>query len=272
MVLSRTITIFCLISGFIVIGLSGCSSKTDTFALKENQERWFCTPQGEDDWSCDESKREFEQLARQNEFVAEEQKESTVPVDTDTDTDLTSPALIAKELTNEQAQQRERLSERDISAQENSVQEKSTQYTGPAELSNAVSEPELASSATVDKLLDAPAEETERLDMDLERVSETSMAESMAENKSPVQATVSTWVVQLGAYGSEAAADELVQKVGQGDVFKTQVRGRFYFTVVATGFSQKSEAEQFAREIEGRQLGISPWVRKGASLQKFIVD
>lgn len=270
MVLSRTITTFCLISGYIVIGLSGCSSKTDTFALKENQERWFCTPQGEDDWSCDESKREFEQLAKKNKFVEEEQKESTVPVDTDTD--LTSPTLIAKELTNEQAEQPERLSERDISAQENSAQEESTQETGPAELSNAVSEPELASSATVDKLLDASAEETERHDMDIERVSETSMAESMAENKSPVQATVSTWVVQLGAYGSEAAADELVQKVGQGDVFKTQVRGRFYFTVVATGFSQKSEAEQFAREIEGRQLGISPWVRKGASLQKFIVD
>ena len=266
MVLSRTITTFCLISGYIVIGLSGCSSKTDTFALKENQERWFCTPQGEDDWSCDESKREFEQLAKQNKFIEEEQKESTVPVDTDTD--LTSPTLIAKELTNEQAQQPERLSERDISAQENSAQEKSTQETGPAELSNAVSEPELASSATVDKLLDAPAEETERHDIELERVSET----SMAENKSPVQATVSTWVVQLGAYGSEAAADELAQKVGQGDVFKTQVRGRFYFTVVATGFSQKSEAEQLAREIERRQLGISPWIRKGASLQKFIVD
>lgn len=254
MVFFRTITIFGLIVGFFVIGLSGCTSKTGAFTLKANQERWFCTPLGEDDWTCQESSRDFEQLEQHNKRAQSEPEQKLES--SDTDTSSVSSTFVVKGATRELEQGAERLSNQEVSAQDSSSQENSSQEIPvqetpvqkavPAKLENAKLKPESASSSNVDRSND--------------------------EHNGSGPVAISPWVVQLGAYGSLAAADELVQKVGKGEVFKTQVKGRFYFTVVVTGFSQKFEAEQSAREIETRPLGLSPWVRQGASLQKILVD
>ncbi|AKE51476.1 SPOR domain-containing protein [Kangiella geojedonensis] len=264
MVFFRTITIFGLIVGFFVIGLSGCTSKTDAFTLKANQERWFCTPLGEDDWTCQESSRDFEQLEQHNKRAQSEPEQKLES--SDTDTSSVSSTFVVKGATRELEQGAERLSNQEVSAQDSSSQENSSQENSSQENSSQ----EIPVQETpVQKAVPAQLEGAE---FKSESASSSNADRSNDEHNGSWPVAISPWVVQLGAYGSMAAADELVQKVGKGEVFKTQVKGRFYFTVVVTGFSQKFEAEQSAREIETRPLGISPWVRQGASLQKFLVD
>ncbi|GAA4357734.1 SPOR domain-containing protein [Kangiella marina] len=229
---SRMVTLSLSAFGLVSTSLLGCSNTSGVTVVKGEEGPWFCTPKGQEEWNCQESKHEYDLLAKREQTLLEA---ATPPSDKTTDPTLQVTSEELAPVVADEQQGKEFQSPTVVTETER------PETRQPETQKNVASEPAPTTSVEVSSQV------------------------------KPVEA-MSTWVVQLAAYSTATAANDLAEQVERAAVYQTQVRGNLYFTVAVTGFSQKSDAEQFATALEERQLDLSPWVRSGASFENVLLD
>ena len=65
MTVTRSFSVIVFMISLALLGLTGCASKPDVFKIKAQDEQWFCTPESEEEWRCQESSAEFKRIAKQ---------------------------------------------------------------------------------------------------------------------------------------------------------------------------------------------------------------
>lgn len=258
MTVTRSFALCLFSAGIVLVGLSGCTSKSDVFTIKEQDDQWFCTPAGGEEWRCQESDSEFEEIAKKRSEearLAEEQRQQAG-----------AEQGAVQSIVEEQASAQS-------APEETTLEETTPEKTTPEEISPAQSV-----ESTVDT---APSEFVKQPEVELVEQQESistpkDSADDINETVSGDANVISAWVVQLGAYSRESTALERADQLGQdhsfkAKVFNTEVKGKRYFTLAAVGFGTKFEAQQFAKEIQQSYPEVSPWVRTGASLRKVLL-
>lgn len=249
----------CLISLSVVFGLVGC---VNTGALKptEQGKQWFCVPQESDEWLCEKDDTSFKQLAPVK--PAETESKWTVG--------RVSQKAPQEESINEAVLEESdkfvELEEGIVELEELAVSESNSNdgQQDPLSIANSASTLSSSTQPSAEPSLVASSNSSESAAIQgTTSVKDTSQSPSV---------DISPWVVQLAAYRAEDSAERFVQDLGQGRVFKTRVKGESYFSVVLLGFDTRFDAEQVAQAPSIRQLGISPWIRRGASLQESLFD
>ena len=230
-----------------LIGLAACSSKTEVFQIESSDERWFCTPkissaEGEDEWLCQESDREFERLAKQKPSPVENISNQTDAAIEEKTKDIEQPVDWV-------------ATDAEQPVVENNLTEE------PEGVTTEPSEPADTQEVQVQTQTQAQAQEQAQEDKSVE-------PETNLQNNP--ETTISPWVIQLAAYTQVSSATTLSQEVADSQTVNTRVKGRDYVSVVITGFDTRWQAQAKAEEVKSLHPQLSPWVRKGADFEQFI--
>ena len=252
---------FRLISLSVILGLVGCVNNTGAIKLAEQDKQWFCVPQESEEWLCEKDDTSFKQLApvklteTESKWIVGEVRQKVSEVEN------------LNEASQEESDKFAELEKDGGELEELAVSESDSndgQYQSPR----------IASSAsTLSLSTQSPSTQPSlAVSSDSSETAATQESLSVKDTSQSPSVDISPWIVQLAAYRSEDSAERFVQSIGQGQVFKTRVNGESYFTVVLLGFDTRLDAEQAAQAPSVRQLEISPWIRRGASLQESLLD
>lgn len=251
---------FRLISLSVILGLVGCVNNTGAIKLAEQDKQWFCVPQESEEWLCEKDDTSFKQLApvklteTESKWIVGEVRQKVSEVEN------------LNEASQEESDKFAELEKDGGELEELAVSESDSndgQYQSPS----------MATSASTQSPSTQPsAEPSLAVSSDSSETAATQASLSVKDTSQSPSADISPWIVQLAAYRSEDSAERFVQSLGQGQVLKTRVNGESYFTVVLLGFDTRLDAEQAAQAPSVRQLEISPWIRRGASLQESLLD
>ncbi|MBV34576.1 MAG: hypothetical protein CMP47_03860 [Rickettsiales bacterium] len=241
----------CLIAISIIFGLASCVSNKGALKLTEQDKQWFCVPQQSEEWLCEKDDTSFKQLAPAKATKAESKwTVSNIPQDESVNEVGTEKPVKFAELEEGSAELQE-LATREPKSSDVPPELANKPSNTTAELSA-----ELTTQSSTEASLVAPTDTAV-------------IQEPISAKDTQISSTdISPWVVQLAAYSTESSAERLVKAINQGQVFKTLVKGKHYFTVALLGFNSRLEAENAAAELKKRQPRISPWVRSGASFGK----
>jgi uncharacterized Zn finger protein (UPF0148 family) len=234
----------------LILGLTACSSKKSALGLIQKQKdgRWFCTPQGSEEWLCQESDSEFKELGK------EQRKQSSLKA-----------TESSAEATAEKATESSELS---------SVETIETTKRVVAEVASAErteTESSEIEKATEVNAINSPQDTSRNESAELEKKNAIGTGGNEISVSEPIESEISPWVIQLAAYQHQSSADSLSGKIEGSQLFNTRVKGRNYISVVVTGFESRWQAQQRAEEIKQEYPKLAPWVRQGADFKKYII-
>lgn len=232
----------CIISLSVICGLVGCVSNKGTHKLKEQDKQWFCVPHEPEGWLCEKDDTSFKLLA------------PVKPIETESTVGDIAQEERVDEASLDEAKKYAEPEAGNSKQEESSLSESNDSVTSSEPLS-IVSNPSTQPTAKLSLVVP----------------NDTAMTQESIKLKDTPQSPnsgISPWVVQLAAYSTEDSAKQFVQSLGRGQVFKTLVKGKYYFTVALLGFDSRLDAESAAANLKKRPLGLSPWVRSGASFEK----
>jgi hypothetical protein len=244
----------------LILGLTACSSKKSALGLIQKQKdgRWFCTPQGSEEWLCQESDSEFKELGK------EQRKQSSLKA-TESSAEATAEKTTeSSELSSvETIETTKRVVAEVASAERTEIESFEAQSTEAQS-----SEDEEAAEVNA---INSPQDASQNESAEPDNKSATDTGGNQISVPESVESEISPWVIQLAAYQHQSSADSLSGEIEGSQLFNTRVKGRDYISVVVTGFESRWQAQQRAEEIKQEYPKLAPWVRQGADFKKYII-